>query len=87
LHRLIRRVITGAVKGKLVVKAGEAVELTATAKASGTVTVKPGGALAVDGATLSGSLSASKAALLRICGGEHRGSGQSKRRQRRGHHR
>jgi hypothetical protein len=62
------KVITGAVKGKLVVKAGEAVELTATAKASGTVTVKPGGALAIDGATLSGSLSASKAALLRICG-------------------
>jgi hypothetical protein len=62
------KVITGAVKGKLVVKAGEAVELTATARASGTVTVKPGGALDVDGAALAGSLSASKGALLRVCG-------------------
>jgi hypothetical protein len=62
------KVITGNVKGKLLVKAGEAVELTATAKASGAVTVKPGGALDVEGATLSGSLSASKATLLRICG-------------------
>jgi hypothetical protein len=62
------KVITGAVKGKLTVKAGEAVELTATAKASGAVTVKPGGALDVEGATLSGPLSSKGAALLRICG-------------------
>jgi hypothetical protein len=62
------KVITGAVKGKLVVKAGEAVELAATARASGTVTVKPGGALDVDGAALAGSLSASRGALVRICG-------------------
>jgi hypothetical protein len=61
-------VITGTVKGKLLVKAGEAVELTATAKASGTVAVKPGGVLDVEGATVSGSLSAKGAALLRICG-------------------
>jgi hypothetical protein len=62
------KVITGAVKGKLVVGAGEAVELTSTAKASGTVTVKPGGALDVEGATLSGPLTSKGAALLRICG-------------------
>ena len=62
------KVITGAVKGKLVVNAGEAVELTATAKASGAVTVRAGGALDIEGATLSGPLASKDAALLRICG-------------------
>jgi hypothetical protein len=62
------KVITGNVKGKLLVKAGEAVELSPTAKASGAVTVKPGGSLDIEGATLSGSLSARNAALVRICG-------------------
>jgi hypothetical protein len=62
------QVVTGAVKGKLVVKAGQAVELTSTAKASGAVTVKAGGALDIEGATVSGSLSAKGAALVRICG-------------------
>jgi hypothetical protein len=62
------KVISSNVKGKLLVKSGEAVELTDTAKVSGTVTVKAGGKLDVEGATLSGSLSASKAALVRICG-------------------
>ena len=62
------KVITGTVKGKLVVKAGEAVELTSTANASGAVTVESGGALDIEGATLSGSLKASGATLLRICG-------------------
>ena len=62
------KVITGAVKGKLVVNAGDAVELTATAKASGAVTVWAGGALDIEGATLSGPLASKDAALLRICG-------------------
>ncbi len=62
------QVITGTVKGKLLVKAGQAIELTSTAKTTGTITVKAGGALDVEGAKLSGSLSASGAALLRVCG-------------------
>jgi|GEM_PF-123951 len=61
-------VVTGTVKGPLVVKSGEAVELTSTAKASGTVTVKAGGALDIEGAKLSGSINSSKASLLRVCG-------------------
>jgi hypothetical protein len=60
-------VVTGPVD-KLVVRDGEAVELASTAKAKGPVTVKPGGALDIEGATLSGSLSAKEAALLRVCG-------------------
>jgi len=61
------QVITGNVKNKLVVKAGQAIELTKTAKVSGPVTVQPGGALDVEGATISGSLTAKEATLLRIC--------------------
>ncbi|HWG09548.1 MAG TPA: hypothetical protein VN672_11150 [Solirubrobacteraceae bacterium] len=61
------QVITGNVKSKLVVKAGQAIELTKTAKVSGPVTVQPGGALDVEGATISGSLSAKEATLLRVC--------------------
>jgi hypothetical protein len=53
---------------KLVVRSGEAVLLTSSAKVNGSVTVKPGGALDVEGATLLGALKAGKAALLRICG-------------------
>ena len=67
-------VLTGTIKGKLVVKAGHSVELTSTAKVSGTVAVKPGGALDVEGATISGPLNASGAALLRICGAMVAGS-------------
>jgi hypothetical protein len=62
------QVISGSVKGKLVVKAGQSVELTATAKLAGEVIVKPHGALDIEGATLSGALHAKEAALLRICG-------------------
>jgi hypothetical protein len=68
------KVLTGKVKGALVVKAGEAVELTSTAKVSGAVTVKAGGALDVEGASLSGSITASKATLLRICGADVSGA-------------
>ncbi len=59
-------VVKGPVK-KLVVRDGEADLLNSSAKVSGTVTVQPGGALDVEGATLSGSLKASGAALLRVC--------------------
>jgi hypothetical protein len=62
------QVISGTIKGKLIVKAGQAVELTSTAKAGGQVSVKAGGAIDVEGATLSSSLNASGAALVRICG-------------------
>jgi hypothetical protein len=61
------QVISGSV-GKLTVKAGQAIELTSTAKVSGELAVKPGAALDIEGATVSGSLHASGAALLRICG-------------------
>jgi hypothetical protein len=61
------QVITGNVKNKLVVKAGQAIKLASTAKISGPVTVQPGGALDVEGATISGSLTAKEATLLRIC--------------------
>ena len=62
------QIITGTVKGTLTVKAGQSVELTSTAKASGAVKVKAGGSLDIEGATLSGPLSASGADALRICG-------------------
>ncbi len=61
-------VITGNVKGNLVVKSGHSVQLAATAKVGGTVTVKAGGSLDVEGATLSGPLKANGAVSLRICG-------------------
>ena len=60
--------ISTNLKGTLTIKAGQAIELTKTAKVSGNVVVKPGGALDVEGATISGSLNAKEAALLRICG-------------------
>ncbi len=68
------KVLSGLVRGKLTVKAGEAVELTSSAKTSGTVTVKAGGALDIEGAKVSGSIAASKAALLRICGADVAGA-------------
>ncbi|HEX3804877.1 MAG TPA: alpha/beta hydrolase domain-containing protein [Solirubrobacteraceae bacterium] len=68
------QVITGTVKGKLVVKAGQSVQLTSTAKVSGNVSVKPGGAIDVEGATLSGSLGAKGATLVRICGADVAGA-------------
>jgi acyl-homoserine-lactone acylase len=61
------QVITGNVKSKLVVKKGQAIKLTKTAKVSGPVTVQPGGALDVEGATISGSLTAKEATLIRVC--------------------
>jgi Alpha/beta hydrolase domain len=61
-------VLAGNVKGKLVVRSGQSVVLTSTANAAGAVTVESGGALDIEGATLSGSLKANGATLLRICG-------------------
>ena len=68
------QVITTNVKDKLVVKSGEAIELTKTAKVSGKVTVKAGGALDIEGATVSGPLTSKGAALIRICGGSLAGA-------------
>jgi hypothetical protein len=61
------QVISTNLKGNLTIKAGQAIELTKTAKVSGNVVVKPGGALDVEGATISGTLNANEATLLRIC--------------------
>ena len=61
------QVISTNLKGNLTIKAGQAIELTKTAKVSGNVVVKPGGALDVEGATISGTLSSKEATLLRIC--------------------
>jgi hypothetical protein len=62
------QVISTNLKGNLTIKAGQAIELTKTAKVSGNVVIKPGGALDIEGATISGTLSSNGAALLRICG-------------------
>jgi hypothetical protein len=62
------RVISGRTKGKLVVKAGEAVELTSTA-VTDQIEVQPGGSLDAEGATSKG-IKATNAAVLRICGGK-----------------
>ncbi len=59
-------VITGKVKGKLVVKSGEAVRLTSTAKANA-IEVQSGGSLDVEGASTRG-IKATGASVLRICG-------------------
>lgn len=58
--------ISGKVKGKLVVKSGEAVQLTATAQANA-IEVQSGGSLDVEGATTKG-IKASNPAVIRICG-------------------
>ncbi|HEY2216213.1 MAG TPA: hypothetical protein VGH21_01875, partial [Solirubrobacteraceae bacterium] len=59
-------VITGKLKGKLVVKSGEAVELTSTAVAKA-IEVQPGGSLDVEGASTK-AIKASGASVIRICG-------------------
>jgi hypothetical protein len=66
--------ITGTVKGTLTIKAGQDVELTSTARVTGSVKVKAGGSLDIEGATLSGPLSATGATLLRLCGGHFSGA-------------
>jgi hypothetical protein len=59
-------VISGHVKHKLIVKSGEAVEVTATAK-TGVIEVQPGGSLDVEGASTRG-IKANKAGVIRLCG-------------------
>lgn len=61
-------VINGPVNGKLLVRSGEAVKLGPAAKVKGTVTVRAGGALDVEGANIAGALNAGKPALVRVCG-------------------
>ena len=58
-------VISGHVKKKLIVKSGEAVELTSTAVVN-QIEVQPGGSLDIEGATSKG-IKASGAGVLRIC--------------------
>jgi hypothetical protein len=62
------QVISGAVKGKLTISSGQGVEIAPGTKVSGAVKVKPGGAIDVEGATLSGGLATSKATVVRVCG-------------------
>ncbi len=61
-------VVSGPVNGNITVRSGEAIELKSTAKVSGSVKVKAGGALDVEGASITGSLTSTGAALLRMCG-------------------
>jgi acetyl esterase/lipase len=70
-------VISGDVTRKLVVKSGQAVELTSTARLSKMVTVQPGGALDIEGATLQGALKVNGATSLRICGAKLEGPGKA----------
>jgi hypothetical protein len=65
-------VIGGSLKKKLIVKSGEAVELTSTAKAKG-IEVQAGGALDVEGAS-AGGIKASGASAIRICAATLSGS-------------
>ncbi|HTZ85869.1 MAG TPA: acetylxylan esterase, partial [Solirubrobacteraceae bacterium] len=58
--------ISGKVKGKLVVKSGEAVQLTSTAKANA-IEVLSGGSLDIEGAS-SKAIKATNPAVIRICG-------------------
>ena len=60
------KVISGHIKGKLIVKKGEAVQLTSTAVANG-IEVQEGGSLDVEGATTK-TITAIKAGVIRICG-------------------
>jgi hypothetical protein len=59
-------VISGRHKGKLIVKGGEAVQLTATAQTN-QIEVKEGGSLDVEGAKTKG-ITANGASVIRICG-------------------
>jgi hypothetical protein len=62
------QVISGSTKGKLTINSGQGVEIAPGAKVGGAVKVKSGGAIDVEGATLSGGLSTSHATVVRICG-------------------
>lgn len=59
------QVITGTVKRKLIVKSGQAIELTSTAKTS-QIEVQSGGSLDIEGAQTK-AIKASGASVIRIC--------------------
>jgi hypothetical protein len=59
-------VVSGKVRHKLVVKSGEAVEVTSTAT-TGKIEVQPGGSLDVEGASTK-AINATGAGVIRICG-------------------
>jgi hypothetical protein len=61
-------VFSGTIKGKLTISKGQGVEISPGTKVSGAVKVKPGGSIDVEGATLAGGLSTSKAGVVRVCG-------------------
>jgi lysophospholipase L1-like esterase len=61
------QVITTNLKGNLTIKAGQFIKLANTAKVSGNVLVKPGGAVDVEGGSISGNFSAKEASLIRVC--------------------
>jgi hypothetical protein len=66
------QVISGPVKRKLVVKSGQAIELSSTAKTS-VVEVQSGGSLDVEGASTK-AIKANGAAVIRICGAKVSGT-------------
>jgi hypothetical protein len=61
------RIVRGAVNGKLIVGADDAVLLAAGAVVNGPVTVQPGGALDVEGGAITGPFSSADAAAVRVC--------------------
>jgi hypothetical protein len=60
--------LTGTHSGALTISKGQAICFGSGLTQNGPVTVQPGGALDVEGSTLSGQVSASGAAQLRACG-------------------
>jgi len=61
------QVITGAHNGKLVVGAGQVVDIASTGQVSGPVKVEPGGVFEIEGGTVTGPVTATEAARLRLC--------------------
>ncbi len=66
------KTISGISSGSLVVGAGQSVLVTGTVK--GSVSVSPGGSLAVEGGTIGGSLAASGAGSITLCAATIQGS-------------
>jgi fermentation-respiration switch protein FrsA (DUF1100 family) len=61
------QVITGAFTGPLVVKAGQVVELASTGEIIGPVKVEFGGVFETEGGSVTGSITVTQAARLRLC--------------------
>ncbi|HUA75611.1 MAG TPA: hypothetical protein VL988_12710, partial [Solirubrobacteraceae bacterium] len=66
------QVVSGSSKHKLVVKAGESVQVTASAVVKA-IQVEPGGALDVEGASV-GGIKSSGASVIRVCGATLKGA-------------